>query len=100
MVGGRNIYVDPELRNDFSFLMLVDASPTGPHRLELVPVRIHVAQVRRAPPRDADLVCERKQSLSREFGLSLDRTSDGLEISLAPSEEVGGRRLVLPRVKV
>jgi poly-gamma-glutamate synthesis protein (capsule biosynthesis protein) len=92
--------IDPELRNDLSFLMLVDASPTGPHRLVLVPVRIHVAQVRRAPPRDADLICEQMQSLSREFGLSLDRTNDGLEISLSTGGEIGGRHPVLPRLTV
>jgi poly-gamma-glutamate synthesis protein (capsule biosynthesis protein) len=86
--------VDPDQRNDLSFLMLADATAAGIHRLQLVPVRLYFAQVRRAPPRDADLICERMQSLSREFGLILDRTSEGLEIILS----AGGRRQFPPRV--
>jgi poly-gamma-glutamate capsule biosynthesis protein CapA/YwtB (metallophosphatase superfamily) len=89
--------VDPDLRNDLSFLMLVDASISGFHRLQLVPVRLYFAQVRRAPPRDADLICERMQLLSREFGLTLDRTSEGLEIVLSSGEEAGARGLAPPR---
>jgi poly-gamma-glutamate synthesis protein (capsule biosynthesis protein) len=90
--------VDPDLRNDLSFLTLVDASPAGLHRLQLVPVRVYVAQVRRAPPADADLICERMQTLSQEFGLSFERTNGGLEIILSTDGAAGERRSAPPRV--
>jgi poly-gamma-glutamate synthesis protein (capsule biosynthesis protein) len=89
--------VDPDLRNDLSFLIMADASAAGLQRLQLIPVRIYVAQVRRAPPQDADLICEQMQSLSREFGLNLERTSDGLEIIFA-SDGGAGRHGLAPRV--
>lgn len=90
--------VDPGLRNDLSFLYLVEATAGGAERLCLVPVRIHVAQVRRAPPSDADLICARMQALCGEFGLDLERTADGLEISFSRGAGTSGLA-ILPRVE-
>jgi poly-gamma-glutamate synthesis protein (capsule biosynthesis protein) len=75
--------IDPELRNDLSFLFLVEASKSGIGRVRLIPVRLYVAQVRRAPPDDAAVVCERMQALSRELGVALKRTGDGLDADLS-----------------
>jgi poly-gamma-glutamate synthesis protein (capsule biosynthesis protein) len=72
--------VEPSLRNDLSFLFLVDAAKTGVKGVTLVPVRLYMAQVRLAPPTDADWICTRMQALSRAFGVTLERTPQGLRV--------------------
>lgn len=75
--------VDPALRNDLSFLFLVDAAKDGLKRLRLVPVRLYMAHVRLAPSADADWICNRMRMLSQALGVALERTPLGLELDLA-----------------
>jgi poly-gamma-glutamate synthesis protein (capsule biosynthesis protein) len=72
--------VDPALRNDLSFLFLVEAAKTRIERVRLVPVRLYLAQVRRAPSDDGEWICNQMRDLSREFGLELVRTEEGLQL--------------------
>jgi poly-gamma-glutamate synthesis protein (capsule biosynthesis protein) len=77
--------VDPLLRNDLSFLFLADVGEGGPRRVQLVQVRLYMAQARLALGADADWICTRMQTLSRQFGVELQRTREGLELDLAGS---------------
>jgi poly-gamma-glutamate synthesis protein (capsule biosynthesis protein) len=83
--------VDPDLRNDLSFIFLVDADKHGLKRVRLVPVRLRVAQTNRAAPEEADWICTRMQERSRAFGAELLRTEEGLELSRARGLEPPGR---------
>jgi poly-gamma-glutamate synthesis protein (capsule biosynthesis protein) len=77
--------VDPQLRNDLSFLFLIDAGKEGLRRARLIPVRLYMGQVRLALEADAEWICARMQALSRAFGIELKRTSEGLELDLTPN---------------
>jgi poly-gamma-glutamate synthesis protein (capsule biosynthesis protein) len=74
--------VDSALRNDLSFLFLVDADEAGLRCVQLIPVRLYMAQVRLAQGADADWICARMQTLSDQFGVALARTREGLELCL------------------
>ncbi|HKK29922.1 MAG TPA: CapA family protein [Alphaproteobacteria bacterium] len=73
--------VDRELRNDWSFLFIVEADAQGPRRLILRPVRLGFARVSFATGDEADEICARMQQLSLPFGTGLERTADGLSLS-------------------
>lgn len=69
--------VDPWLRNDWSFLFLVTFDAGKLARLELVPAKLTLAQVRRARDPERAQLCQRMQALCAEFG--------------TPFSDVGGR---------
>lgn len=60
--------VDPWLRNDWSFLFLVTFDGSKLTRLDLIPVTLTLAEVRRAQEPDRSAMCQRMQTLSAEFG--------------------------------
>jgi poly-gamma-glutamate synthesis protein (capsule biosynthesis protein) len=70
--------VDPELRNDWSFIFLVEATETGLQRLQMRPVQLHYARVDLATGKEFDHICDRMQQLSTMFGTELIKTSEGL----------------------
>jgi poly-gamma-glutamate synthesis protein (capsule biosynthesis protein) len=70
--------VDPQLRNDRSFIFLVEAGGKGVKSLKLVPVRLRYAQVNRAQGEDFEAICTRMRQLSAPFGLSFESVPDGL----------------------
>jgi poly-gamma-glutamate capsule biosynthesis protein CapA/YwtB (metallophosphatase superfamily) len=75
--------VDPELRNDWSFVFLVDLDPDArPRRLRLMPVRLRYARVQLARGEDFEAICERMRTLSAAFGTHLQQTPEGLVLSL------------------
>lgn len=64
-------YVEPQLRNDRSFLFVVQANQKGVCRLEMIPILIADRQVHLAQGRDFEETCQRMQRLSQEFRTSL-----------------------------
>jgi poly-gamma-glutamate capsule biosynthesis protein CapA/YwtB (metallophosphatase superfamily) len=60
-------YVDPMLRNDRSFLFLVECNKKGIQRLRLIPVLIQNFQVNKAKENEAKEIMKRMQLLSREM---------------------------------
>jgi len=65
--------VDPVLRNDWSFIFLVDVEPEATTRIELIPVRLTFSMTNLAVGREAEEILERMEGLSREFGTSFLR---------------------------
>jgi len=78
--------VDPRLRNDWSFVFLIEADHAGRlHRLRLVPVRLRYAGVDLADGWEAGDIIARMTSLCAEYGAVPLRTPEGLELPLASS---------------
>ncbi len=76
--------VDPRLRNDWSFIFLVDIDPSkGLQRLRLLPVRLYYAQVTLAGGEEFAAICQRMKSLCAEFDTPLIDSAEGLELSLS-----------------
>jgi poly-gamma-glutamate synthesis protein (capsule biosynthesis protein) len=82
--------VDEKLRNDLSFVFLVEATKAGFERIRLVPVRLYLAQTRLAAPDEAEWLCARMQDLSREYGVELARTEEGLSLELSGTKSAAG----------
>lgn len=78
-------YVDPDLRNDQSFLYIVEADRSGLRCAELIPVLISEMQVNQATGVDYRETVERLKVLSQELGTPVEDTDQGLYISLDPS---------------
>lgn len=76
--------VDTELRNDWSFIFFLEIDAAGVQRLNLTPVLLGLAEVRRAKSNEANALCTRMIRLSSEFGTAFSRTEDGLELVLRP----------------
>lgn len=72
--------VDPELRNDRSFLFLLALSPTGVTGIDLLPMLISHCQVNRATGEDFDQACATMQQLSAELGSQLELRPEGLRL--------------------
>lgn len=72
--------VDPTLRNDWSFVFLVDVGQSGLHRLRLIPVRLHYARVELARDKEFTEICARMRSLCTEFNTPILDIAEGLEI--------------------
>lgn len=82
--------VDPDLRNDWSFVFLVDLDPHAlPRRLRLIPVRLRYARVQLARGEEFEAICERMRALSAAFGTHLRQTPEGLELRLESAGQVG-----------
>ncbi|MCT8973697.1 CapA family protein [Microbaculum marinisediminis] len=75
--------VDPQLRNDWSFVFVVEADETGLKRLVLHPVRLEFATTRRADGPEAAAICDRMEALSEPFGTRFRRVDGRLELDLA-----------------
>jgi poly-gamma-glutamate synthesis protein (capsule biosynthesis protein) len=79
--------VDPDFRNDWSFVFLVEADDTGPHRLRLVPVRLGYGRVDLATGAEFEAIVERMRSLCAALGTPVVRTTEGLEARLGEDKE-------------
>jgi poly-gamma-glutamate synthesis protein (capsule biosynthesis protein) len=90
--------VDPDLRNDWSFLFLVDLSPAGAvERLRLVPVRLDFAVVNLAAGEERRAICDRMVERARSLGTRLTPTSSGLRSNCGHPEGPGRPPSSLPR---
>lgn len=74
--------VDPVLRNDWSFIFLVQADNAGLIGLEMLPVRLTLAQVNLATGAEFEAICHRMKKLSAALGTALENTSRGLELKI------------------
>ena len=74
---------DPVLRNDWSFIFMLEVDCSGLLRLTLTPVVLGFAEVRLANPDEADAICVRMIDQSMKFGTSLARTAEGIELVFA-----------------
>jgi poly-gamma-glutamate capsule biosynthesis protein CapA/YwtB (metallophosphatase superfamily) len=75
-------YVDPRLRNDFSFLFLVRYSKKGIQELRLIPVLIRNFQVNKANEEDARQIMKRMQKFSKEMHTEFEREEGESELVL------------------
>jgi poly-gamma-glutamate capsule biosynthesis protein CapA/YwtB (metallophosphatase superfamily) len=74
--------IDPEMRNDRSFLFRVQLEGAVPAAVELVPAMLTYAQVNRARGAEAAAIVARMRELSRELGTEFSRGGDGLLLPL------------------
>ncbi|HEY9671977.1 MAG TPA: CapA family protein [Waterburya sp.] len=74
--------VDPILRNDWSFVFLVDVNGDGLHRLRMMPVRLHYGQVELAKGEEFANICHRMRSLCAAFHTRSLQTPDSLQVML------------------
>ncbi|HEY9596908.1 MAG TPA: CapA family protein [Cyanophyceae cyanobacterium] len=72
--------VDPILRNDWSFLFLVDVNAQGLHRLRMVPVRLNYGRVDLACGGEFAAIRHRMRSLCAAFNTHTLQISQGLEV--------------------
>jgi poly-gamma-glutamate synthesis protein (capsule biosynthesis protein) len=75
--------VDPILRNDWSFIFVVEVQKDRVAEFQAIPVRLKYAQTHLARDREADAICERMQQLCAPFQHIPTRTLEGLEFSHA-----------------
>lgn len=74
--------VDPFLRNDWSFLFLVELSRSGIQQLRCIPAVIDNCQVNKAVGKEAKEIIKRMKNLSREWNTSFQDSDDDLNIWL------------------
>lgn len=74
--------VDPEIRNDRSFVFLTEIEDQQVRSLRLVPIRIRSGRVGLGRGSDFEETCDRMEVLSAELGTGLEREDDGLVIRL------------------
>jgi poly-gamma-glutamate synthesis protein (capsule biosynthesis protein) len=80
--------VDPDLRNDWSFIFLVEVEHGGSvTRLRMLPVRLNRGRVDLATGGEADAIAARMESLCAAFGTLASQTPDGLEVALQPAAD-------------
>jgi poly-gamma-glutamate synthesis protein (capsule biosynthesis protein) len=84
--------VDPVLRNDWSFVFLVELEGARLTRLRMVPVRLEYALVRLARGEERQAICARMEELCAELGVRPRRTPEGLELRLRGELSGPGRR--------
>lgn len=82
--------VDPALRNDWSFIFLVDVDAGKPTRLRMVPVRLRPARVDLAAGAEAAAIESRMIARCAALGVRPRRTGEGLELPLGA--DAGGDR--------
>jgi poly-gamma-glutamate synthesis protein (capsule biosynthesis protein) len=70
--------VDPNLRNDWSFLFKISLEEGEFRRLELFPVSLYYARVESAAGAERRAIMDRMESLSREMGTAFARHEDQL----------------------
>jgi poly-gamma-glutamate synthesis protein (capsule biosynthesis protein) len=74
--------VDAEMRNDWSFLFVLEVDAGGVRRLVLHPVQLGFAEVNLARGRAFTAICERMRTESRRLGSELEPCAEGLALAL------------------
>lgn len=77
--------VDPQLRNDRSFLFLLELTKAGVGQVELIPTKIDKMQVNLAKGADASWTIERMKKLCQDLGTDSEVRKDRLIISAKSS---------------
>ena len=77
--------VDPERRNDWSFVFLVELGPAGRlERLRLNPVRLGYAEVNLARGAEFQEICATMVTRAAPVGSRLTRTAEDLDLACPP----------------
>lgn len=74
--------IDPRLRNDWSFIFLIDLDCQGLYRLRLIPVHLQYAAVDSTRGETFQAICHRMQSLCAEFLTPMVKIPEGLAVKL------------------
>ncbi|MBC1213148.1 CapA family protein [Trichormus variabilis ARAD] len=74
--------VDPVLRNDWSFVFLVEVSDRRLYKLRLIPAFLSYTQVALDKGGEFTAICQRMQFLCASFNTSIIQTTEGLEVNL------------------
>lgn len=82
--------VDPVLRNDLGLLFLVTVGPSGPVRLEAVPLKLDYCFTRLAADEDAAWIAHRFREACRPFGTEVRQERGRLVVS-CPAAPASGR---------
>jgi poly-gamma-glutamate capsule biosynthesis protein CapA/YwtB (metallophosphatase superfamily) len=92
-VAGRVIYdmgdfvddyaVDPVLRNDLGLVFLVDLGPTGPGRIEAIPIALDFCHTRLTTDDEVDWIERRLRRACAAMGTAVTRTGDRFLIEAA-----------------
>ena len=73
--------IDAKLRNDWSFVFLLDVEGARMQRLRLRPVRLTYAEVNFAAGDELEAIRRRMRALCGEFLTPMEDTEEGLEIT-------------------
>ncbi len=73
--------VDPELRNDWSFIFLLELKGRKIHKVKARPVRLGYAQTNLAKDKESHAIMARMQKLCEPFGTTTQITADGMTFS-------------------
>jgi poly-gamma-glutamate synthesis protein (capsule biosynthesis protein) len=84
--------VDPVLRNDWSFIFLVDVEGGRLARLRMLPVLLSYARTDLATGDAFERICQQMQERCMPLGTELRRTVEGLELTLANGDAAGAGR--------
>ncbi len=79
---GDDYYVDRYLRNDCSFLFLVQLDSSGPKKLRMLPTIITNCQVNLASGKTKQRIQEKMKLLCAECNTECTESEEGLEIRL------------------
>jgi len=75
--------VDPVLRNDLGLVFLVDLGPTGPGRIEAIPIALDFCHTRLATDDEVDWIERRLRRACAAMGTAVTRTGDRFLIEAA-----------------
>lgn len=79
--------VDSVLRNDWSFIFMLEIKDKRVHKVKLRPVRLKYAQTNLASGEEAEAIMTRMKKLCTPFGTVVKEVPKGLELSQAKAEE-------------
>jgi len=79
--------VDSVLRNDWSFIFMLEIKGKRVHKVKLRPVRLKYAQTNLASGEEAEAIMTRMKKLCTPFGTVVQEVPKGLELSQAKAEE-------------
>ncbi len=74
--------VDPNLRNDWSFVFLVELDAGRLRRCRMIPARLEYARVRRATGSEFEAIRERMRARCKAFNVPLTDSDEGLVLNL------------------
>jgi poly-gamma-glutamate synthesis protein (capsule biosynthesis protein) len=87
--------IDPELRNDWSFVFLVDLEGSKAKRLRMVPVELEFAEVKLARGQVQEQIRQRMRTLCEPFGIRPADTETGLEVVVG-RDSLKARQALIP----
>lgn len=81
--------VDRDLRNDWSFIFLVDVTRKQIERVRLIPVRLQYARVDLATRAEAEAICRRMTKMCAALGTRITSANERIEIACDETKRRG-----------